>query len=68
MISILNLKLELVEKQLNSYFSQYFNLTNEILELATEDHISNKSDISFLSARKDVIKTRINKLCIKHGV
>lgn len=59
--SVLKYKAHLCNKQIDSYLSQYFNLTNEITELASlpQDE-SNFEEISFLQERVLVVKGRLN--------
>lgn len=53
--------------QIESYKRQYFNLTNEVLELAEEAE-DNASDIEFIQERIATVKRRWLSFCKDHGV
>lgn len=63
-MTALQLKLDLIEKQINSYLSQYFNLTNEIVDMSK--HKESEIEINYLKDRSNIIKERLSKFKMKH--
>lgn len=60
-------KAQLINDQINSYNRQYFNLTNDIIELSEEDSIANAIEISLLEDRKQKVLNKISEFKMKYG-